>query len=166
MFGVYADPTAQKRFVAAWNATGKKLDMGKACVRVKNLEDVPLEVVGAAIRGIGAKEFIATYEAVLPPKILEKHRARAGMGASGGVAEATPRKKAGSRAGAGAVGNATKTASKKKTNTAASKTKASKKASTKTGKVTSNPATKNAAKRTAKRTSRPAKKTLVRTAAR
>lgn len=52
-------------FRDAWTATGKKLDMGKSCVRFKKLEDVPLDVVGEAIRRIPAKDHIAAYEAVL-----------------------------------------------------------------------------------------------------
>src|SRR5581483_6695459 len=34
------EPTAEW-FRSAWTATGKKLDMGKACVRFKKLDDVP-----------------------------------------------------------------------------------------------------------------------------
>ncbi|MCC6405974.1 MAG: DUF1801 domain-containing protein [Planctomycetes bacterium] len=58
--------TADARwFREAWTRTGKKLDMGKACVRFKNLADVPLEVVGEAIRRLPAKDYIARYEAGL-----------------------------------------------------------------------------------------------------
>jgi len=32
---VYGDPAMEKWFRQAWTATGKKLDMGKACVRIK-----------------------------------------------------------------------------------------------------------------------------------
>lgn len=50
-------------FRAAWAASGKKpLDMGKACVRMKKLEDIPLDVIGEAIRRMPAKDYIANYE--------------------------------------------------------------------------------------------------------
>jgi Domain of unknown function (DU1801) len=52
-------------FRDAWTKTGKKLDMGKACVRFKKLEDVPLDVVGEAIKRVPAKTYIARYEEVL-----------------------------------------------------------------------------------------------------
>jgi hypothetical protein len=52
-------------FREAWAKTGKKLDMGKACVRFKKIEDVALDVVGEAIKRIPAKSYIANYEAVL-----------------------------------------------------------------------------------------------------
>lgn len=44
---------------------GKKLDMGKCCVRFKKLEDLPLAVVGEAIRRVSVASYIATYEAAL-----------------------------------------------------------------------------------------------------
>jgi hypothetical protein len=49
-------------FQQAWKATGRKLDMGRACVRFKKLDDVPLEVVGEAVKRIPAKKYIAVYE--------------------------------------------------------------------------------------------------------
>ena len=41
---------------------GMKLDMGKSCVRFKQLDDVPLDVLGEAIGKIEVDEFIARYE--------------------------------------------------------------------------------------------------------
>ncbi|MBX9738087.1 MAG: DUF1801 domain-containing protein [Phycisphaerales bacterium] len=52
-------------FQKAWLATGKKLDMGKACVRFKKLDDLPLEVIGEAFRRLPAKVYIERYERVL-----------------------------------------------------------------------------------------------------
>ena len=36
-------------FTDRYRASGKKLDMGKSCVRFKGLEDLPLDVIGAAV---------------------------------------------------------------------------------------------------------------------
>jgi hypothetical protein len=52
-------------FREAWARTGKKLDMGRACVRFKKLENVALDVVGEAIRRIPASKYIARYEGAL-----------------------------------------------------------------------------------------------------
>lgn len=49
----------------AWKKAGKKLDMGKCCIRFKKLEDLPLDVVGEAFRRAPAKEFLKMYEEVL-----------------------------------------------------------------------------------------------------
>ncbi|MCC6425820.1 MAG: DUF1801 domain-containing protein [Phycisphaerales bacterium] len=54
-----------KWFKQAWLKTGRKLDMGKSCIRVKTLADVPLEVVGESIRRMPVKKFIEYYEASL-----------------------------------------------------------------------------------------------------
>lgn len=43
---VYGDPATEQWFRKAWQASGKKLDMGKSCVRFKKLEDAPLDVIG------------------------------------------------------------------------------------------------------------------------
>lgn len=52
-------------FREAWQAAGQKLDMGKSCVRFRKLEDVPLEVVGEAIRRLPAREFLERYRAAI-----------------------------------------------------------------------------------------------------
>lgn len=66
LFCVYCDPQGKERFVKEWKATGKKLDMGASCVRFKKLEDVPLDILGAAIKRTPVKDFIAFYEANIP----------------------------------------------------------------------------------------------------
>jgi hypothetical protein len=54
-----------KWFREAWAKTGKKLDMGKACLRFKKIENVALEVVGEAIRRVPAKLYLKRYEQAL-----------------------------------------------------------------------------------------------------
>ncbi len=44
---------------------GKKLDMGKCCIRFKKLEDLPLEVVAEAVRRTTVEQHIADYESAL-----------------------------------------------------------------------------------------------------
>ncbi|HRQ72962.1 MAG TPA: DUF1801 domain-containing protein [Phycisphaerales bacterium] len=62
---VYLSPEDEAEFREAWTKTGKKLDMGKSCVRFKTLDDVPLEVVGRTIRKATVKKFVERYEAAL-----------------------------------------------------------------------------------------------------
>lgn len=54
-------------FRDAWAKTGKKLDMGKSCIRFKRLDDLPLELVGELFRRVTAASWIATYSATLAP---------------------------------------------------------------------------------------------------
>lgn len=62
---VYMDAEQEAWFREAWTKAGKKLDMGKSCVRFKKIEDVPLEVIGQVIKRVPVKKFIENYEAVI-----------------------------------------------------------------------------------------------------
>jgi hypothetical protein len=59
---IYADKKVHRRFVQQYKASGKRLDMGKSCVRFRNLDGLPLDLVGKTISGITVKEFIGLYE--------------------------------------------------------------------------------------------------------
>ena len=48
-------------FKSAWAKSGKKLNMGKACIRFKKLDDLALDVLGEAIRRVPAKVYIEQY---------------------------------------------------------------------------------------------------------
>lgn len=63
---IYGMESHRAWFTRAWTATGRKLDMGKGCVRFKRIEDVPLEVVGEAIARVPVKEFVAFYDKTKP----------------------------------------------------------------------------------------------------
>lgn len=52
-----------KWFQEAWAKTGKKLDMGKSCIRFKSAGDLPLELIGEAIKRMPAKKWITICEA-------------------------------------------------------------------------------------------------------
>jgi len=51
-----------------WAKTGKKLDMGKACIRFRKLEDLPLELIGRAVKRVSAKTCIRHSETTLAGK--------------------------------------------------------------------------------------------------
>jgi len=65
MMCLYIDSKREQWFREAWTKTGRKLDMGKSCVRFKKIEDVPLSVVGQAIKKVPVPAFIKFYESVL-----------------------------------------------------------------------------------------------------
>jgi hypothetical protein len=65
LMGVYGGGEQEKRFRAAWAKTGKKLDMGKCCIRFKKLEDVALDVIGETIRRLPAGAYIEHYESAI-----------------------------------------------------------------------------------------------------
>ncbi|HYO65007.1 MAG TPA: DUF1801 domain-containing protein [Archangium sp.] len=72
LMGIYGEPRQEKWFREAWAKTGRKLDMGKSCVRFKKLEDVALDVLGEAIRRAPAKAYIQQYESVIRPPDKKK----------------------------------------------------------------------------------------------
>lgn len=63
LMGVYADPAQEARLQEAFAEAGKKLDMGKSCLRFKKLEDLPLEAIGQLVAEVPPDAYIARYEA-------------------------------------------------------------------------------------------------------
>jgi len=59
---IYGHKSLRSWFEEAWVKAGKKLDMGKSCVRFKKLDDLALEVIGEAIRRVPAREYIGYVE--------------------------------------------------------------------------------------------------------
>ena len=55
---VYMDDRTRRAFEAAYRTTGKRMDMGKSCVRFRKLDDLPLDVVGDAIALMPVKKFV------------------------------------------------------------------------------------------------------------
>jgi len=61
---VYQDAKLRTRLEDDFAKAGKKLDMGKSCIRFKRLEDVPLPAIGRAIRAVPPAKYIAAYEKI------------------------------------------------------------------------------------------------------
>ena len=82
MMGLYTscidgkDSELLRWFRDAWTKTGRKLDMGRACIRFKKLDDLPLDVLAEAIRRVPVKKCIEQHEAIL----TMSKRAPAGAG--------------------------------------------------------------------------------------
>lgn len=62
MSGCYG-PEQKRAVEEAFAAAGKKLDMGKSCIRFKRLSDLPLDALGQIIGGTSVDDCIALYEA-------------------------------------------------------------------------------------------------------
>ena len=62
LMGVYGDKATEKWFKAEYQKSGKKLDMGKSCLRFKKADDLPLDLVGKVIARVGVDDYIAHYE--------------------------------------------------------------------------------------------------------
>ena len=69
--GVYSDPATEQALRDAYARAGRKLDMGKSCLRFKSLEGLLLDEVARIVASTPVDGFIAQYE-----------RARSGGGRS------------------------------------------------------------------------------------
>lgn len=62
---VYGDRDTEQWFRKAFQAAGKKLDMGKSCVRFRKLDDLPLDVIGQVIARVPVRAYIAHIEKLM-----------------------------------------------------------------------------------------------------
>ena len=64
--GVYANKELLDWFVNEYpKHSKKKLDMGKGCIRFKNMDDIPYKLVGELASKVSPKQWIEWYEKVL-----------------------------------------------------------------------------------------------------
>ena len=66
--GIYSDEKLRKKFIEDYKLTGKKMDLGKSCVRFRKIEDISLELIGSAISALDVKSFIELYNSVRSKK--------------------------------------------------------------------------------------------------
>lgn len=61
--GIYADPKLQKWFEEEYTKLNiGKLDMGKSCIRFKNIRKIPFELIGKLCNKMSVEEWIILYE--------------------------------------------------------------------------------------------------------
>jgi len=58
---VYGNAAQAQRLKEGFRAAGKKLDMGKACIRFKSLEGVALDVIRDIVARVPAGEYVKHY---------------------------------------------------------------------------------------------------------
>jgi uncharacterized protein YdhG (YjbR/CyaY superfamily) len=59
----YGHPTLSTWFTDEYKKSGKKLDMGKGCVRFNKLDNLALDVVGRTIARVPVAQHVANYKA-------------------------------------------------------------------------------------------------------
>ena len=64
LHSIYMNEGQAEWFKDAYIETGKKLDMGKSCVRFKKIEQLPVDLIGQAIARVTLDEFLGYYRAV------------------------------------------------------------------------------------------------------
>ncbi len=62
LMSVYAYSDDKAWFEARYKASGKRLNMGKSCVRFKRVDDLPLDLIAETIASTTVEEYISRYE--------------------------------------------------------------------------------------------------------
>ena len=60
---VYTHDGTQTEFERRFKESGKKLNMGKSCVRFKKVDDLPMDLIAETIASTSVDEYIRSYEA-------------------------------------------------------------------------------------------------------
>ena len=68
LMNIYSDLETERWFVKRYEDSGKKLNMGKSCLRFKKLDDLPMDLIGETIAATSVAAFIERYEASRPTK--------------------------------------------------------------------------------------------------
>ena len=63
MMHVYQNPELDAKVRGAYKKIGKRLDMGKSCLRFRRLDDLPMEVIAELVASTPPEHMIAMYEA-------------------------------------------------------------------------------------------------------
>jgi hypothetical protein len=87
LMSLYGDASTEQWFRAQFKARGKKLEMGKACVRFTSLDDLPLDVIGETIAKVPIDTWIKVYQQSRA-KPRASRPARAARGTRAGAAKA------------------------------------------------------------------------------
>lgn len=63
LMSIYADSAEEARFREQWQSRGRKLDMGRSCLRFKHLEDLESDLVADVIGAVPMDAFVARAKA-------------------------------------------------------------------------------------------------------
>ena len=75
LMAIYGSEDLRVRFEEDYAASGRKPDMGKSCVRFKRLDDLPLDVIGRAIKACSMEQYIEAYDHSMSLRKNKKGRA-------------------------------------------------------------------------------------------
>lgn len=68
----YSDPALLTKFENEYKASGKRLDMGKSCVRFRSVDDLPLDVIGRTIGSVAMDDYVTRYRDIRAERVPRK----------------------------------------------------------------------------------------------
>ena len=66
LMGLYTSAERELAFRERWTADGRRLDMGKACLRFRRVDDLDLALVAEAVASTGVDEYLELYARARP----------------------------------------------------------------------------------------------------
>jgi len=75
---VYGHRETEAWFRREYAKSGKRLNMGKSCLRFKHADDIPLDLIGKVVARTSVKEYVRIYErGLVSMRTAKERRARA-----------------------------------------------------------------------------------------
>ena len=62
LMGVYGDSALREELETAYRASGRKLDMGKACLRFRSADELPVDALSAVLGKVDVDAFVAKHD--------------------------------------------------------------------------------------------------------
>jgi hypothetical protein len=62
LMGLYSDSDEAREFRDRWTAGGRKLDMGKSCLRYRKAEDLEMDLIKETVAATPPEKLIALHE--------------------------------------------------------------------------------------------------------
>ena len=72
--GIYMDPELQRRFEAGYRASGKRMDVGRSCIRFRHLADLPLDLIAESVAAMPVEEFVARIGRIHSARAAKRSR--------------------------------------------------------------------------------------------
>lgn len=62
LMGAYGDAALRRRLQDGFRRAGKRLNMGKSCIRFRQVDDLALDVIGAVVAAVPVNRYVAIAE--------------------------------------------------------------------------------------------------------
>jgi hypothetical protein len=62
LMSLYPDGEREREFRARWEAGGRRLDMGKSCLRFRSLDELDLELLAETVAATSVEDYLALSE--------------------------------------------------------------------------------------------------------
>lgn len=83
LVGAYMNPVLQAKLAAGFKAAGKKLDMGKGCIRFTRLDDLALGSIAEVVAAVPMQDYVAIAQQAHSPEARRARSAERAKSAKG-----------------------------------------------------------------------------------